>query len=181
VDTGRPIQDRTPGGTIPLVDGLTTSVAGVGLLGLTADCPIVVVFDPRRRVAGVAHAGWRGTVGGITTCLILRLVNEYGARPSDMVATMAPSAGPCCYEVREDVVSAARVEDPGFEQFFQHRDGRTWMDLWSFNEDQLVRCGVGRGRIERPGRCTICDERFYSYRRLGARTGHSGVLVAIRP
>ena len=46
-------------------DGLMTDVPGV-LLGIqTADCVPVMVVDTMKRVLGVFHAGWRGTVAGI--------------------------------------------------------------------------------------------------------------------
>ncbi len=42
---------------------------------------------------------------------------------------------------------------------------------------QLVRSGVSAGMIERDPACTICDERFFSYRREGADTGRNAVVV----
>ena len=56
--------------------------------------------DRRRRLA-VLHAGWRGLVAGI----VERGVGAVGGRAT---AAVGPGAGPCCYEVGEDVADVLR-------------------------------------------------------------------------
>ena len=42
-------------------DALVTDVPGIPLIVFSADCNVLLLHDPVRRVIGAAHAGWRGT------------------------------------------------------------------------------------------------------------------------
>ena len=52
---------------------------GPVLGAFAADCIPILFADPEARVIGAAHAGWRGTVGGVAANVIARMV-ELGAR-----------------------------------------------------------------------------------------------------
>lgn len=160
-------------------DALMTNRAGVAVLGLSADCPIVLVADPVAGAVGMAHASWRGTVQKIAFKLIGAMARRYGGDPRNMQAVICPSAGPCCYEVQEDVVSAARQalgEDSA--RFFVQRDGRKFMDLWQANVAQLTQAGLCEHNVQSSGVCTICDTRFFSYRRENTSAGRFGGIIA---
>ena len=49
----------------PEADAVVTSVPGLAIGILTADCAPVLFCDPQARVIGAAHAGWRGALSGI--------------------------------------------------------------------------------------------------------------------
>ena len=49
-------------GTLPATDAMVTDLPGVALATIVADCAPVVLFDPARRIAGVAHCGRQGAV-----------------------------------------------------------------------------------------------------------------------
>ena len=160
-------------------DALMTARPGVALLGQSADCPIVLVADVARGAVGMAHASWRGTVGCVAAELIDAMCRAYRCRTYDMAAGICPSAGPCCYEVRDDTVSAARAGlGPRAEGYFLRRQGRTYFDLWRANIEQLTRAGLSEHNIAVAGVCTICDRRFFSYRREGESTGRFAGVIA---
>ncbi|MFH0981555.1 MAG: polyphenol oxidase family protein [Planctomycetota bacterium] len=165
---------------VAYVDGLYTRHALHPLLGLSADCPIIVLFDPDTPAVGVAHAGWRGTFAGIATRLTHALINSFGSKPARLLAAISPSAGPCCYEVREDVLRIVRTRCNEPDRFLRHEARRTYLDLWSANVAQLQAAGIPLERIDVAGLCTICDPRFCSYRRDGRATAHAGLLAALR-
>jgi polyphenol oxidase len=158
-------------------DALWTTVPGVGVMGRSADCPIVLLAGHRgdgSPIWGMAHASWRSTVTGITTRLLADMVAA-GADPDRLSAVVAPSAGPCCYEVGVEVRTAALAGiGPHASDFFIERDGAFVFDLWAANSDALSRGGVV-ARID--GRCTICGDGFPSYRRDGAAAERFGVVV----
>ncbi|MCH7702602.1 MAG: polyphenol oxidase family protein [Planctomycetes bacterium] len=166
---------------VPNADGLVTNRPGTALMALSADCPLVLVYDPAGGALGLAHAGWRGTLAGIAERLVACLTSNYGSAAEQMVATICPSAGPCCYEVGAEVVDMAAERWPEAERFLVRCDGRILLDLWSANAAQLQMAGLSPERIETPGLCSICDHRFHSYRRTGATTGHSGLMAALTP
>ena len=47
------------------IDGLITSKTGVILTLKVADCVPLYFFEPKCKMAGLVHSGWRGTVNGI--------------------------------------------------------------------------------------------------------------------
>lgn len=166
------------GGCIRGVDGMVVDHSNVVAMALSADCPLIAVFDPRRRVLGVAHAGWRGTVGRIAGKLVEVMVEKHGCNASTMLAAISPSAGPCCYEVGDDVTVAAAAL-PHCERLIVHKDASVHFDLWSANAAQLIDAGIAANRIDLAGLCTICDRRFFSYRRDGKDTGHAALLATL--
>ncbi len=141
-------------------DGQATALYGLGAIVLTADC-LPVALGATGAVAMV-HAGWRGLAAGVLEEGVLA-VRELGGE-GEIVAIVGPGAGPCCYEVGEDVHAA-------FGQ--AHRDGRN-INLKAIARERLLAVGVAE--VQDVATCTICDERFFSHRREGARAGRqSGV------
>jgi hypothetical protein len=200
---------RAPAGSrVPHVDGLVTDVPGVPLMALSADCPAVLIYHPAgdgpvrtrdglpgrgratagagdpdtapRAVVGLAHAGWRGAIGGIAARLIDVMVERYGCERTRMLAGISPSAGPCCYEVKEDVVRLAAMRWPRYGAYFSHRHERVFLNLRAALSAQLAAGGIEASRQCIARCCTICDERFFSYRRDGAKTGHAALIAGIR-
>jgi polyphenol oxidase len=163
------------------VDGLVTDQEDLPILILCADCPVVVVYDPGRPAVGAAHASWRGTVAGITPHLVRTMVELYGSDPTRLLAGIGPSAGPCCYEVGPDVgrIVSRRFDEPA--RYLVTADGRTHLDLWRANTDQLLAAGLLEHNIHCASLCSICDSRFFSHRRDGADTGRFALIAAIIP
>jgi len=162
-------------------DALMTDRVGVPLMALSADCPLVLVVDAARCVIGLAHAGWRSAVGGIVIALVERMVGEYGCRSAELSAAVSPSAGPCCYEVGDDVLGPLVARRGREADKFVRLDGvRRFLDLWRLNTVQLIEAGMSSERIDVAGLCSICDERFYSYRRSGPACGHAGLIAGFR-
>lgn len=176
VGRGRDARDTA----IPFVDGLITDRVGVPLISLSADCATIMAFDPVRRALGIVHASWRGTLAGAASNLIRRMQQELGCRPHDVRSGIGPSAGPCCYEVGEDLRRVAATRSIDVDRLIPRRNGRFYFDLPKTLEDQLIQAGVPRQNIEQSNVCTICDERFFSHRRDGPDTGRFGLICALR-
>jgi len=168
---------------IPFVDGLICDIPGVPLLQLSADCPLILVFDPRRPAIGTAHASWRGTVARIAENLVAAMRREFHSNPADLLAAIAPCAGPARYEIGEDVRRIAKSLLPDADRFFpQSADtARRCFDLRAANVDQLQRAGLNPVHIEVADPCTITDARFYSHRREGHAAGRFALIAAISP
>ncbi|MBU1227581.1 MAG: polyphenol oxidase family protein [Actinobacteria bacterium] len=132
-------------------DAAFSTVASLPMTVATADCyPIVLEGDG---VAGIAHAGWRGTAVGVVTAL----ANAMAAAGSPAVrAAIGPGIGACCYEVGPEV--AERF--PGFGAVTTRGTGS--IDLPGAIAAQLDGLEVWRSGI-----CTHCGDGFRSYRRDG--------------
>ena len=161
-------------------DGLVTGVSRLGLAGFSADCPILLAADPVSGAVGMAHASWRATAGRIASEMIRELVDRFGATPADVVACIGPSAGPCCYEVGDDLVHAVLAgvgERAG--KFFETRAGKTYFDLWSANADALGVAGLLPEHVHTAGVCTLCrNDLFPSYRLEGRRAGRFVAVIS---
>jgi hypothetical protein len=177
---GGTVLEARAGGLAGDGDALVTDVPSLGLMGVSADCPIILAADRGGTAIGMAHASWRGTVRLIAERLVAELVARYGVSPSDVVACIGPSAGPDRYEVGQDVVDAARAGiGPRADGFFIRRQGRTYFDLWSANRDQLMAAGVPPDSVHVAGICTIArNDLFPSYRVEGARAGRFAAVIS---
>jgi len=154
-------------GALETADIIVTTTPGLPLAIFTADCLAVVLHDPRRRALGVAHLGWRGTVRG-GACVAVEALAALDASPARLQATIAPSIGPCCYEVDAAVVEPLAVAFPrSYAEWLKPGAPGKWMlDLWAANEAQLVAAGVRPECIVNPRLCTACRrDLFHSYRK----------------
>ena len=86
-------------------DALVTATPGVVLAILTADCVPIVLHDPVAGVLACVHAGWRGTVAGVSAAA-LAAMQALGSRPSDVIAGIGPAIAAARYQVGPDVHQA---------------------------------------------------------------------------
>ena len=162
----------------PATDALVTAVPGVPLLLRFADCAPVVLFDPVRRVAGLAHAGWQGVAVGVVPATVRVLVERLGCHPADLWAGLGPTIGPCCYEVGPEVVAAVQVACPPGADVVRRVNGQFHLDMPAAVQAQLRAVGVRE--IEDARVCTACHvDEFFSHRAEGGRTGRFGVLIGM--
>jgi hypothetical protein len=164
------------GGYAGVGDVLTTTERGVPLAIFAADCLALTLWDSIARVLTVAHVGWRGTVKGTAPAAVKAAVAA-GARADQLHVAIAPSIGPCCYEVDEPVLrDFGRAHGRRAQAWFKPaRDGHAMLDLWAANEALLTDAGIDRAKLENPRVCTACQpDLLYSYRK-----GNRGRLVTV--
>jgi YfiH family protein len=138
-------------------DALVTTSPGVVLAILTADCVPVVLHDPVAGVLGCVHAGWRGTVAGVTAAAVAAM-GSLGARPDDIVAGIGPAIAADRYQVGPDVHQAVTRAFGSAADAFMRPDtrpdarpdaapGRWLLDLWAANRHALRQAGVPDAQI----------------------------------
>lgn len=154
-------------------DASWTAERDLGLAVLVADCVPVLLANVDASLVAVAHCGWRGTVAGVVEATVDALPES----PDRLVAWLGPGVCGNCYEVGSDVrdaLGADEREGVMVEQESACQDVRKWrMDLPALIVARLRLCGLER--IVPSSLCTICDKRFYSYR----RDGHTGRFAAL--
>src|SRR5579883_384214 len=82
--------------TRPKADGVATATTGLPILLTFADCVPIIIYDPVKHLLAVVHAGWRGTASKIAQEGV-RLLEDRGSKPADLVAAIGPAIGSCCY------------------------------------------------------------------------------------
>ena len=162
-------------------DALITHLTEKPVAVLTADCVPVILYDPVKHVAGVIHAGRKGTQMSIVSETISMLLKVYGSRPQDVVMALGPAIGGCCYEVDDPCIAPFREDCPGWEDFVTAKSQSKFMlDLLKANAMDGVRAGILKENIHRSGECTSCNnDRWFSYRREGT-TGRIISLAMLR-
>lgn len=155
-------------------DGLITNISKIPLVVFTADCVPLLFFDPKQSVAAAIHAGWRGTVKKIGRKAIELMCTEFGTDPSDIIAAIGPSIGPCCFEVGADTAELFAA------QYRIQKGDKLTVDLWAVNRDDMLDMGVMPQNIYTAGECTICSsDKYYSYRTHREHTGRQAAVIAL--
>ncbi len=183
-------------------DGLMTDEPGV-LLGIqTADCIPVLVLDRKQRAVAAFHAGWRGTLARIVEKGVGRMRLEFGSRPQDLMASVGPGIGQCCYSVGEEVQQEFESQFTYacklFREVYDSDQVRNkypmlfltarapghsaigpavHLDLADANRRQLLSAGVKKAAIFMSGQCTGCHtDRFFSHR---IERGFTGRMMSV--
>ncbi|HEU4804480.1 MAG TPA: peptidoglycan editing factor PgeF [Nitrobacter sp.] len=148
----------------PRADAIVTKTPGLAIGVTAADCGPVLFADPKARVIGAAHAGWKGALTGVLESTV-DAMETLGGRRGDIAAAIGPLIRRQSYEVGAEFVSRFTEVDPGHARFFvsSMREGHAMFDLGGFIRMRLERAGILT--IDDTGIDTYADERFFSYRR----------------
>lgn len=143
------------------------------------DCVPVLLVDPKRRVAGLVHAGWPGTVKKATMVAVETMTARYGSSPADIHAAIGPSICVEHYPVGADVIQQVHEAfDLDATALLPEINGQAHFDLWAANRLTLEQAGVRQ--IETAGLCTFHhNEDWFSHRAEKGKTGRFGALITL--
>ena len=171
---------RPPEKKHPPADGIFTDKPEVTLIMRFADCVPLVFHDPIKKVVGIVHAGWQGTLLRIGAEAVNAIEERYGSLAADLRVGLGPSICGKCYQVGEEVRRQfLKAWGDEADQFFALLDTGLYLDLWSANEWVLRQAGVKH--IENSGYCTAENlDAWYSYRKEKGITGRFAVVIALK-
>ena len=180
--------DRGKGITVPRdyqhVDGMVTNVPGLVLTTFYADCVPLYFADPVKRVIGLSHSGWRGTVAKIGKATVEKMKEEYGCHPEDILAAIGPSICQDCYEVSEDVIEEFKTAFAGEYQerlYYKKKNGKYQLNLWETNRLIFLEAGIPEANISMPGICTCCNPEFlFSHRASHGKRGNLAAFLGLK-
>ncbi|WP_026906037.1 peptidoglycan editing factor PgeF [Paucisalibacillus globulus] len=152
------------------IDGLITRETAILCTAFFADCVPLFFFDPVTKYIGIAHAGWKGTVGRIAEEMTNKFL-ELGCNKNDVLVTIGPCISCEYYEVDEYVKN--RIPQELADRVLTSvSDGHYLLDLKQLNVEILVQSGIFRSNIDITNYCTFRDENlFFSHRRDNGKTG----------
>jgi polyphenol oxidase len=162
-------------------DAVITNQVGVLVTVRTADCVPILIHDPIHHVVAAVHSGWRGSVAGIVPKTLMRMQQEFGAQPASIHVAIGPSAGPCCYEVDDAVLTRLHAYPFWKSVVRETVRGHALLDLREFVRRQTHAVGVPEQNMWTVRHCTICQpELFFSYRRDGVvrDTMMNGIMLS---
>ena len=165
-------------------DGMITNVPGICLVTFYADCVPLYFVDPVKKVIGLSHSGWRGTVGKMGKVTVEKMTTEYGCDPKDILAAIGPSICQDCYEVSEDVIDCFKEK---FDEhlwdnlFYQKENGKYQLNLWEANHQIFLESGISEEHIAVTNVCTHCNpDVLFSHRTTGNARGNVSAFLALK-
>jgi len=167
---------------IHATDAMVTDTPDICLTVLQADCVPLLFFDSKKKVIGVAHAGWKGTVRVIAQNTVKVLKEKFNCLPDDILVGIGPSIGPCCYGVGPEVIVQIDEASQNKRKYIDEAlDGKCYFNLWEANKTQLVQAGIPERNIEIARICTYCNHTvFFSYRYQQRETGRFGAGIMLK-
>jgi len=108
---------------------------------LTADCAPVIIYDPKKIVVSVIHAGWKGAYKGIVQKVVNYLVKK-GSKKKDLVSVIGPSISVSSYEVKNDFYKKFLRQSKKNKVFFKLIKKKIFFDLKKYITNQLLRLGI---------------------------------------
>ena len=161
------------------VDGMVTNVPHLPLVVFSADCNVILLYDPVGRAIGACHAGWRGTALGIAKKTVQEMVRLFGCNPANIRAAIGPAIGQCCFETDEDVPAALREAlGAEVEPYITWNGTKYHIDLKAVNALWLRKAGVER--IDICDHCTACrPDLYWSHRKMGNDRGAQIAMISL--
>lgn len=161
----------------PASDGLILPEPGILGLAQAADCCIGLVVEPKRRIAAVFHAGWRGAVEGLPIKMVEMLQAEHGIAPESLWVALCPSIQQSSFQVGPEVARRfadweGRLPDSELVLPDTSTSNRWLASVAGLVRAQLSSAGIRQDRLSVSALDTLSDPAtFFSYRRDGAGMG----------
>ncbi|PKI22912.1 peptidoglycan editing factor PgeF [Staphylococcus succinus] len=154
------------------VDGMYTYQSDILLTMCYADCVPIYFYSEPHHFVGLAHAGWRGTVGQIANEMVSKI--DFDVKDLQVVIGPATSS---TYEINDDIKSKFEQLPVDTNQFIDTRaEDRHGIDLKQANALLLEYAGVPKDNIYITNYATSEDlSLFFSYR---VEKGNTGRMLA---
>lgn len=165
-----------PGEQPPTADALVTTVPGVALGAIAADCAPVLFFDSATGAVAAVHAGREGLYDGVIDAAWQALLDVRGDGPgasTQISASIGPTICGQCYEVPVDMQERVAERHPSAQA--TTRKGSAGLDISRAIATRLSE--LGAGSVVRSDICTAESDMFFSHRRDGVTGRFAGVIV----
>ncbi|MBU4269695.1 peptidoglycan editing factor PgeF [Candidatus Dependentiae bacterium] len=161
-------------------DYIVTNKRNIGIGVLTADCLPVVFYDPVHHALGIVHSGWRGAISNIIENCVEKMRELYQTNTKDLTVYFGACANVCCYEIQADFFKNLETIS-FFEDVIIKKEDKMFFDLSKLVAMKLMELGVLKQEINFSyNNCTICDERFHSYRRNQGGVGRQSTIISLK-
>ncbi len=152
---------KDAGKFIQFTDGLITNQKNVFLAITVADCLPIFLFDSKKKVVGILHAGWRGLHKMIISNGIAIMQKSFRCESKDIFVGTGPGIGVCHFAVNRDVESIFS----SYPQAIVKRKEQIFVDLKKIALRQALELGIRKENIEISTMCTYCESEIYFSKR----------------
>ena len=162
-----------------IADAVVTGRKGI-LIGVqVADCVPLLLHDIKKNVAGVVHAGWRGTALSILKKTLDVMKRRFFCEPQDIMMAIGPSIRGCCYTVGPEVAEAVS-HATGAGLYSRLKSGKHCIDLALANRQQALSADIPESHIWISEECTFCNpDRYFSYRYAKGSSGRQAAFIGM--
>lgn len=161
---------------IDYCDGLLTQNPEIILSTTSADCLPVYVFDSKKRVVGMLHCSWKSVSKELVENCVTKMKEKFGSVPASISVAIGPGIQKCHFEVGEELLE----KFIGYEKFFSKQNEKLFLDLKGVVKEKFIDLGISEDQIEVDSRCTVCDDKLWSYRRDGVdKNGDVQAMTAL--
>lgn len=164
-------------------DAVITNTPNLPIATYHADCTPIFLLDVKNHVAGVAHAGWRGTALKSPKAAIDAMREHFSSDPRDILAAIGPAIGKCCFETHSDVSDAmlSSFGDRAKEHIENLPDGKFKVSLPHLNLLTLLDCKIPDDNITLSEECTCCkSDLYWSHRKTGGIRGTMAAVIVLK-
>lgn len=158
-------------------DGLITNRKNVVLATYHADCVPIYFYDQVKKVIGIAHSGWKGSLNNISREMISIFKSEFSSSVDDIIVAIGPSICASCYEIKNDLEVLFREKLADIDGIILNKNGEIYLDLWKVNKYNLLNSGIKDDNIIESNFCTSCNiDLLYSYRKENTKNRMIGAI-----
>src|SRR4030042_5326317 len=152
---------RDKGEIVSAVDGLFTREKDLFLSATVADCLPIFLFEPKKEIIGMIHAGWRSLEKDILSNAVRKIKNLAG-KPEYILVGVGPAICQKYYEVGPEV--AEKFEK--YPEVIKKEKNKLFLDIKKVAELQLLDLGLLEKNIEISPDCTYeLPKKYFSARR----------------
>ncbi len=180
---GKKNESKPDFGEYPNTDGLVTDKKDIILSTTSADCILLLFYDPIKKVIANVHSGWKGTLQHISVKAVQLMKNEYGCNFNDIICAICPSIRKCHFEVNKDVYEMFYNEFSKLKEWdnvIEYKNPKWNIDTVMLNKILLKDVGIREENIIDSGICSMCNKNIiHSYRAEGADYGLSTAVISL--
>ena len=159
-------------------DGILTNYRQLALGILTADCAPILFYDPKKKIIGAAHVGWRGAYKKITK----KIINFYlknGSNLKDIYIVIGPCIAQRNYEVKNDFKKKFVKQNLNNKKYFKSKANKIFFSLKDYLTGQLKESGIKNIEIIKKDTFNVKNNFFSARRSLKNNNNDYGRNISI--
>ncbi len=117
-------------------DAIITNQKKLPIAVLTADCIPILLYEERKNIIAIIHAGWKGAFKDIIKKVINFMIKK-GCKSKFITAAIGPCIKVNHYNVKEDFLKKFLKKDKKNKVFFKRKKGTIYFNLTNYVKAQL--------------------------------------------
>lgn len=169
--------------TAQKTDALITNMKNTAICALSADCPLIGLYDKENNVIAVIHAGWKGLTAKIIEKTVDKMQQNFDSQPKNIRSVISAFICKKCFCIKDDTVKYFQEAYPNNKNIItKDNQGIYRADLKKAVLTSLTNKGLLKSNICFLDKCTVCEnELFFSYRAENQKTGRCALAFKLNP